>query len=202
MRLISGWTCWYGAAVHRRFPIFYWRVAATIALLVSTFALAACGGDRQDEDEPSGTWKVAVEQFDFPATQRLGTKYRLKMRVRNLSDTTLPNLTITFDGLDDVTTQPDAADPLRPRWVRDRPKPGSVTANRNTYAVGPVEPGAVGEFWMDLTPVRRGRTLLKYAIEAGLYGKARATYEDGTPATGQREIAVDPSIDIEEDTLN
>ncbi len=184
-------------AVDRLLPISSRRVAATIALLVSTLTLTACGGERKDEQEPSGTWKVAVEQFDFPTTQRLGKKYRLKMVVRNLSDTPIPNLTITFDGLDDVTTQPGAADPLRPHWVRDRPKPGSVTASRNTYAVGPVAAGDVGEFWMDLTPVRRGRKLLKYTIEAGLTGKAHATYEDGTPATGQREIAVDPSIDLE-----
>ncbi len=167
------------------------------------FLIAGCGGggERQDADEPQGTWKVAVEQFDFPATQRLGTMYRLKMRVRNFEDRAIPNLNVTFGGLSDLTTQQGASDPKRDRWVRDRPMPGSQTANTNTYSFGAVPAGGVGEFWIDLTAVRRGRAVVSYTLAADLGGKSKATYKDGTPATGQREIAIDPSIDIETDTI-
>lgn len=167
------------------------------------FIIAGCGdGERQEADEPVGTWKVAVEEFDFPATQRLGSHYRLTLRVRNLEETTIPNLTVSFTGLEDLTTQQGAADRKRDRWVRDRPMPGSQTSNRNTYSFGAVEGGEVGEFWMVLTPVRRGRAVVTYTLAGGLGGNAKVTYEDGTPATGQIEVAVDPSIDIEKDTLD
>lgn len=192
------------AAVDRPRNILGKSAILTLTFAVSTFFVFGCGGggERQDTGEKSATWNVAVEEWYFPATQRLGKKYRMRLIVRNLSDTTIPNLTVSFTGLDDLTNQPGAADPVRPRWVRDRPKPGSQTAGRDTYAYGPVEPGRTSEFWMDLTPVRRGRQLVTYTLAGGLGTESKITYDDGSPATGQREIAIDPSVDIEKDTLD
>lgn len=192
------------AAVTRRRDIGRITSLALAALCAAALTLAGCGGsgERQDANEPSGTWKVAVEEFEFPTTQRLGARYRLEMFVRNVDDRDLPNLTVSFTGLDYQVTQGESASPTRPVWVRDRETPNSLTANKDTYSFGAVKAGQSARFWIDLTAVRRGRHLLTYTVDAGLYGKASATLEDGTPATGQVEVAIDPSVDIEKDTLN
>jgi hypothetical protein len=173
-----------------------------MSTLLFASLFAGCGGDRQDTAESSGEWPVVVEKWEFPTEQRLGKRYRMKMAVRNLGDSTIPNLTVTLGGLTDLTTLRGAADAKRDVWIRDRPKPGSKTAGQDVYEFGSIEAGKTGEWWIDLTPVRRGRRTVTYALSGGLYGDAKVTYEDGTPATGQREIFINPNFDIEEDTLN
>ena len=50
---------------------------------VGLFAAGCGGGERQDEDEPSGNFSVDVVSATFPEQQRLAEKVSLRLRVRN-----------------------------------------------------------------------------------------------------------------------
>lgn len=165
-------------------------------LLVTFGSLAGCGGPTRDADAPTGTWKVEVTKFKFRELQQLGRHYRLKLNIKNIDDTTIPNLNVKIDGLNYKADQKEALNQTRPIWVIDEQSPNAATDTTNLYRYGPIKPGETGELYLDTTPIKSGRFTISYTIAADLYGNAKATLEDGTPATGQKEIAVDPTIDI------
>jgi hypothetical protein len=84
-----------------------------IVVALSTVGLAACGGgERQDKDEPSGEFPVAIVNAEFPGKQRLAETSDLTLQVRNTGDETIPDLAVTvFTSTDtDVSVNTDEAD--------------------------------------------------------------------------------------------
>src|SRR5215207_8086133 len=80
--------------------LFRWYVAPAlrgrIAFLLSAAALAALagcgGGERQDENEPEGDFKVEVVKASFPSKQALAKRSNLAITVRNVEPSrTVPN---------------------------------------------------------------------------------------------------------------
>src|SRR5215210_2572588 len=77
---------------------FRWYVAPAlrgrIAFLVSAAALAALsgcgGGERQDENEPEGDYKVEVVKASFPSDQKLAKRSRLVIVARNADTEKIP----------------------------------------------------------------------------------------------------------------
>jgi hypothetical protein len=164
------------------------RPAAVAALVI--LAVAGCGGERQDANEPEGEFTLAVVEASFPQRQSIAQRAMLRLAVRNTDDRELPNLAVT------VETEPvsgeavgaafglaanDArlADPDRPVWILDRGPEGGESAYTNTWAVGPVFPGQTRELEWRLTAVRAGDYTVNYRVSPGLDGKA-------VPANGQR----------------
>lgn len=136
---------------------------------------AGCGGgERQDADEPQGTWTVAIENASFPPRQRLAEDTELRLAVRNTDDEAIPNLAVTIDSFEGKTTQPGVADPTRPIWILDHPPAGSAIAYRDTYTFGKLEPGRARQLIWKVTAVHTGTYTIKYKIAAGLDNKARA----------------------------
>ena len=136
----------------------------------SRSALAACGGDkeRQDADEPSGDFPVAVDAAKFPTDQRLAETSDLRLEVENTGDGASPDLAVTIFTGDEKASgsfsvrsdQPGLADPNRPVWIlengypklvdrRDRRRrtstprrsAGAAAAQTNTFAFGPLDAG-------------------------------------------------------------
>ena len=85
-----------------------------IAAGVAALAVAGCGGgERQDADEPSGTFQVAVVNASFPTKQHLAKPERFVIAVRNTGRKTVPNVAVTVNSFAARSEQAGLADPQR-----------------------------------------------------------------------------------------
>jgi hypothetical protein len=173
------------------------RARSVSALCVVAVVAAGCGGgERQDENEPEGDFAVEVVEAKFPEEQKLAKSSDLVLTVRNAGDRTIPNIAMTVNGLDERKTDPDLADPSRPVFAlngvqveiagfpeaKDASPRGCDTAFVNTWACGPLKPGAQKTFRWSVTAVRAGDFKIDWRVAAGLDGKAKAVAEGGGPA--------------------
>src|SRR3954447_26052772 len=161
------------------------RVA--IPVLVAAFVVAGCGssGERQDANEPSGNYKVQVIEAKFPDHQSLAKRSTMTITVKNVDTKTIPNVAVTVNSFDQTKNDPTLADPRRPQFVVNRGPAGGDTAYVGTSALGPLKPGETKTFSWDVTAVVPGKYQLKYAVAAGLNGKAKAVLASGGAPTGQ-----------------
>jgi hypothetical protein len=74
------------------------RVRLGIGLIVALAAvgISACGGARQDANEPSGDFPVQIVNADFPSKQKLAQNTNLTLTVANTGDKAIPDLAITI----------------------------------------------------------------------------------------------------------
>lgn len=162
--------------------------------LVGLIAVAGCGGgERQDESEPEGDFAVEVVSSSFPKEQKLAKSSNLVITVRNAGDKDVPNVAITVTGLSYRATQPDVANAERPQFAvngvpreiggfpeaKDATPLGCDTAYVNTWACGPLKPGAEKTFVWKVTAVKAGPYAISWRVAAGLNGKAKAVTEGG-----------------------
>ncbi len=170
-----------------------------MALALACLALAGCGSERQDADEPEGEFTLEVVEASFPAQQSTAQHSTMRIAVRNTDDRDLPNLAVTVNtetpgGGDPSTafgtssTDTRLADPNRPVWIVDRGPAGGDTAGTNTWAVGPVPPGGTREVEWRLTAVRPGDYTVNYSVSPGLNGKAVPA--DGQNTTGSFDVSI------------
>src|SRR5215212_4258891 len=169
-----------------------WRMHLACVCLL---ALAGCGGgQRQDENEPSGNFPVEVVKASFPAKQKLAKRSDLVVTVRNAGQKTIPNIGVTLEGLDRRTTSADVADPGgRPVFAingvrvkiagfpeaKDAAPRGCDTAYVNTWACGPLKPNQTRTFRWTVTAVHAGDYKVSWLVNAGLDGKAKAVAPGG-----------------------
>jgi hypothetical protein len=112
------------------------RLSAVAAL--ATVALAGCGGgERQDANEPSGTFRVAVVRASFPTKQHLAQPERFVIAVRNTGRETVPNVAVTVNSFAERSEQAGLADPERAVWIVDSSPSGGQTAYTSSRATGP-----------------------------------------------------------------
>jgi hypothetical protein len=164
---------WYGSRAltsRRLFPL---------ALACGLVVVGCGGGARQDADEPSGTYKVQVLEAKFPGKQSLAKRSTMVITVKNVDTRTIPNVAITVKSFDLTKNDPGLADPRRPRFIVNNGPAGGDTAYVGTSALGPLKPGATKTFKWNVTAVVAGKYSLKYAISAGLDGKAKAVLAGG-----------------------
>lgn len=160
------------------------------AALLALLAAGCGGGTQQDADEPSGDYRVETSAVSFPRLQRLGQTESLRMRVRNSGTETVPNLVVTVDGFGYRTSQPGVADPQRPLWVVNIGPRVYQTAFVNTWATGPLAPGRARTLSWSVTSVVPGTHTLRWRVQAGLDGKARAITAGDQPVAGDVTVRV------------
>jgi hypothetical protein len=175
-------------------------LATTVAAFVAAGFVAGCGsGERQDANEPSGTFKVKVLKASFPRHQRLANPAVMRVVVRNDSGKTIPNVAVTVTSDDDAkggagfttrSTSPDLADPTRQLWIVDKGPRGGDTAYVSTWALGPLAAGRTQTFEWHVTPVVAGTHMLRWHVAAGLNGKAVARTADGKDPVGTFPVTV------------
>jgi hypothetical protein len=168
---------------------------ASLAVLV----LAACGtGPRQDAKEPRSKFPVEVVTARFPTSQKLAKSSELVIAVRNAGSKTLPNPSVTVHGFDKRRNDTRLADPNRPVFVLNGERVkiagvpeateggprGCATAQGETWACGPLKPGATRTFRWSVTAVQAGPFKITWRVAAGLYGKAKAVSSGGSPLAG------------------
>ncbi len=153
-----------------------WRRVALGAFCAGALiALGACGGaGKQDEDDPTGTFKVDVPRASFPGNQRLAQVSTLEITVVNKDSREIPQLAVTVEGFTQRRDDATLADPSRPIWIINEPPVNADSALTNTWTLGPVSPGKSRTFTWKVTPVRAGTYSVRYRVAAGLYGKAKA----------------------------
>jgi hypothetical protein len=172
------------------------RSAALVAL--SVLALAGCGGERQDANEPEGEFTLQVVRASFPAHQTTAQASTMRISVRNTDDRNLPNLAVTIEtkprrgdapaAFAVASDDPRLADPDRPVWILDRGPAGGSTSYTNTWALGPVLPGQTVNAEWHLTAVRPGDYTVSYRVTPGLNGKAVAA--KGQRPTGSFDVSI------------
>jgi hypothetical protein len=168
----------------------------TLVVGVCLLAIAGCGGERQDENEPSGDFPIEVVEATFPDDQKLAKSSDLVVTVRNAGEETVPNIALTVNGFDERKRNPDLADPSRPVFAlngvqveiggfpesKDASPRGCDTAFVNTWACGPLKPDEERTFRWTVTAVRAGDYTIDWKVAAGLDGKAKAVAPGGGPA--------------------
>jgi hypothetical protein len=168
-------------------------LACRLCLVVSLGALAltGCGGgERQDADEPSGTFQVDVVRASFPTKQHLAQPERFVIAVRNTGHETVPNVAVTVSSFAERSEQAGLADPERAVWIIDSSPSGGDTAYVNTWALGRLAPGQTRRFVWRVTAVKAGTHTVKWQVAAGLNGKAKATL------SGNRAPAGSVTVDV------
>jgi hypothetical protein len=167
------------------------RCCALIAASVAAVTAAGCGGgERQDADEPSGTFRVAVVRASFPTKQHLAKAERFVIAVRNAGNRTVPNVAVTVSSFAARSEQAGLADPERAVWVIDDSPRGGDTAYTNTWALGRLAPGQTRRFVWRVTAVQAGTHTVKWQVAAGLNGKAKATLAGNRAPAGSFTVDV------------
>lgn len=159
--------------------------------------LGGCGGPaRQDEDEPTGTYRVEVTEARFPDEQKLAKASRMTISVRNVDTKPVPNLAVTMgtgvgnpsagEGPAGLTYRDEQnEDPAKPIFIIDTSPRGAETAYKDTWALGTLKPGRTKTFNWDVTAVKARPYDIKYRISAGLDGKAKAITAAGAQPAGR-----------------
>jgi hypothetical protein len=159
------------------------RIAGAMALSAALL-VSACGGKRQDANEPSGNFKVEVVKASFPDNQKLAKRSVMEIQVKNVDSKTIPDISVTVNSFDRRENDPQLADTSRPTFIVNTGPGGGETANQNTSALGPLAPGQTKTFRWNVTATHAGPYKISYEISAGLYGKARAVDSSGAAPHG------------------
>jgi hypothetical protein len=159
--------------------------------MVTALAVAGCGGgERQDANEPSGSFRVAVVRASFPTKQRLAEPERFVIAVRNTGTKAVPNVAVTVTSFASRSEQAGLADPDRAVWIVDDGPRGGDTAYTNTWALGRLAPGQTRRFVWRVTAVQPGTHTVKWQVAAGLNGKAKATLADNSAPAGSFTVDI------------
>jgi hypothetical protein len=152
--------------------------------------LAGCGGERQDAGQRSGSYQVKIVSTSFPADQSISSAAPLQIVVRNDGKRTVPDLTISLQGLSDRNDQAALADEEQPVWVVEDQPGNATTAYDFTWSLGPLKVGEQKRFKLNLTPSVPGTHTVKWAVDAGLTGTYSARTSSGRRPAGTFTVRV------------
>lgn len=146
--------------------------------------LAGCGGgERQDAGQKSGSYQVKIVSTSFPGDQSISSPATMRIDVRNDGRQTVPDLTVSLQGISDRNEQASLADQEQPVWIVLHQPGNATTAYNSTWSLGKLEVGHSKRFTLKLMPAVPGTHTVKWAVDAGLTGKFSArTAGDRRPA--------------------
>ena len=156
-----------------------------MAALAAAVLFAGCGGEpRQDENEPSGSFRLEIADAKFPASQSIAESSTMQVDVRNAGRRAAPHVAVTV--APDPSKQGEGtvafgqrvddsrlSDPERPVWIVDEGPEGGDSAATNTWALGRLAANQTKTFRWKVTAVQPGSYTIKYRVSPGLDGKAR-----------------------------
>jgi hypothetical protein len=165
---------------------------ALFALLAcAPLAVSACGGgEGQGENEATGTYEVDIVRASFAERQRVAKQEEFTIAVRNTGDEALPNVSVTVDSFSQRSEATGLSDSSRPVWVVDDSPSGGATAYVNTWALGRLPAGATREFTWKVTAVAPGQHRVRYRVNAGLDGNAKAVLAGGVAPEGTIDVRI------------
>lgn len=157
------------------------RARVVLLALLSALVLAGCGNQRQDADAPSGDFQLDVTGATFPPKQQVAGATTLKLEVVNKGDEAVPNLSVVVQTKPTTSGQaatafgarsgdPSLQDSARPVWVLDEGPKGGDTSYVDTWAVGPLGPGATKTLEWKVTPVQPGEYTIAWRLAPALVG--------------------------------
>src|SRR5206468_10101089 len=118
-------------------PAMRWGLRLGSFAALGALAIGGCGGgQRQDVNEPSGTFDVDVPPDSLPLAQHIAQQSRLRIEVRNAGDHTIPDVAVTVKGFSTRDSAPGLADANRAVWIIDSGPRGGDTAYVGTWALG------------------------------------------------------------------
>jgi hypothetical protein len=159
------------------------RGVAAAALAAAMLAAGCGGGERQDANEPAGTYPVQVVKKDFASDQHVSRGEWMTIAVKNNGQKAIPDLAVTVDSFSAADEQAGLADAQRPVWVVDKQPAGSPTAYVNTWSLGrALAAGRTATFRWRVVPTQSGTHKVSYKVAAGLDGRARAEQDGQIPA--------------------
>ena len=151
---------------------------------------------------------MRITHSSFPALQSVARPAALVLAINNAGTQTIPNIAVSLDSLYYNTSFPGVASKKRPLWVIERgpgaipkhpvqseavaPPGGGQTSYVETWALGPLAPGATATFHWLVTPVVPGLHHVHYVVAAGLAGKAEARFPSGAIPQGGFLVHVAP----------
>ena len=162
------------------------RARAGVCALATVSALAGCGGPpRQDVDEPAGIYPVEIVEASFPTDQKLARTSELRITVRNAGRKTIPQVGVTAGtgGIGGSAHSSEGGfnyrdrgneDPNKPIFVINKEPEGGDTAYVNTWQLGALRPGQEKTFIWEVTAVKAMPFDLRFRVNAGLDGQAKA----------------------------
>jgi hypothetical protein len=172
------------------------------AVLAAGLAAAGCGSSAtQADDEPRGSYRVQVLDASFPAEQEVAGTSELKIAVRNTGTRALPDLAVTLDSLQQRSEAAGLSSSERPTWVVDQGPRGADSAYTDTWSVPDVPPGQTRTLTWKVTAMVPGRHEVRWRVNAGLDGRARAVSDDGGAAP-EGTFAVDVSDSPEQTAID
>ncbi len=163
------------------------------------------GGSKQNAGEAKASYRLDVVHASFPRLQSIARPTTLLLTVRNSGLRTAPNVAITVNSFEYASNFPELASNKRPIWIVDAgpgeinhpaqsaavsPNGGGQTAYVNTWALGPLAPGATRTFRWRVAPVKSGVQSITYTVAAGLGGNARAVSATGGPVQGHFAVYI------------
>ena len=175
------------------------RLTALLAAATAALGAAGCGGERQDADEPEGTFQLEVVDASFPASQSIAQPVTMRIKVRNDADEEAPNVAVTVEtkaaspdagpvAFAQGRSDPRLADSNRPVWVLDEEPGGGASAYANTWTLGKLGAGQEKTFEWRLTAAEPGQYSLTYKVAPGLDGKAEL--DDDSKADGGFDVTI------------
>ena len=163
----------------------------TALLACAPLALSACGGgDDQSVNEATGTYEVDIVRASFAERQNVAQQEEFTIAVRNTGDEALPNLSVTVDSFSERSEASGLADASRPVWIVDEAPSGGSTAYVNTWALGRLPAGSAREFTWKVTAVAPGEHRVRYRVNAGLDGNAKAVLAGGVAPEGTFDVRI------------
>ena len=134
-----------------------------LAGLLAVIVASCGGGQRQDVNEPSGNFPVAITNADFPAKQQLAQNTNLTMTVANTGNEALPDLAITIfttnnasggesggsstdtTGTNGTSTAPGNLPQAQGSFSVRSPQPGLANPSRPVWTLEEGDPKLAGE---------------------------------------------------------
>jgi hypothetical protein len=167
------------------------------------------GGSKQTVGERERTYDLKLSSTSFPAEQSIARPVSLKLTVHNEARFAAPNVAVTVDSFYYTEKYPELASDKRPIWVVEQgpgpipappvqseavsPPGGGQTAYVNTWALGPLKPGAARTFEWKVVPVKSGAHTVHVTVAAGLAGNAKAVLASGGPVTTSFTAQIAPA---------